>query len=360
MQNKIKLYVCFLMIGVLLLAGCSKSGKDGAADGNTPEAAAGNDAAGESGAYGETFGQLPEDTAGTKTKDTVIAVSMPAASSGWNMQVAQAAEDALKAQVSDTVGYELLTSTDAAGQAAQLDALFSEGVDAVVIYPMDSAAIAESAVNLQNSGTPVILFNGTIDGLLPAATVMMDQELLGAKAAQKVKSKGSGMESILVFSNESSTTAYLRFQSFVAGLGSSISLVSGGNTAGDVQTAQDLMTNWLLDKKPGDLEKIGGIFAPDENSLLGIMNSLVEYEKKKGTAFENLKIIAGCGGSDELFSLIKENTKYPVNVFYYPPGAVDTAISLAFDIAAGKSYEDSVSVEAVEVDSKNAAEYMEK
>ena len=354
MRKKMKLCVCFIMICVLLLAGCSKSGADGESGMKNTDVPVQNEAS------GETFGQSPEDTAGTKTKDTVIAVSLPAASAGWDMQVAQAAEIALKTLVSDTLGYELLTSTDAAGQAAQLDVLSREGADAVVIYPMDSAAIAESAVKLQNSGTPVVLFNGSIDGLLPAATVTMDQELLGAKAAQKVKSKGSSVESILVFSNESSTAAYLRFQSFVAGLGNSISLVSGGNTAGDVQTAKDLMANWLSDKKAEDLEKISGIFAPDENSLLGILNSLAEYEKKHGTAFDNLKIIVGCGGSDELFALIKEHTQYPVNVFYYPPKSVDTAISLASDIAAGKGYEDLVSVEAVEVDSKNAAEYMEK
>lgn len=356
MHGIIRKCLCLILAGIMVLSGCGK--KDGSAGGSGQGAAGGKESASVAADItGETFGESTRSSQNTKSQ--VIAVSLPASGSGWNMQMAQAAEEYLKSLVSDTFGYELLTSTDAAGQAAQLDALAAEGVSAVVICPIDGSVIAESAMKLQNSGVPVVVFSGSIEGLLPSATVTLIEDFLGARAASKVKTKGSTMESMLTFTNDSSYIAAVRTQSFESGLSSGISVVNGGNTSGDMQTAQDLMTNWLSDKKDEDLKKIGGIFAPDENSLLGIMNGLAAYEKKNGTAFPNLKIVAGCGGSDELFSFMKEHAEYPMVAFYYPPHAVTTAISLAKDIADGKSYEDSVSVEAVEVNSDNAADYMD-
>lgn len=357
MRGIMRKCLCLILAGIMVLSGCSK--KDGGAAESGNGAAGGGDGAPVAAdVTGETFGETTESAQNTKSQ--VIAVSLPASESGWNMQMAQAAEEYLKALVSDTFGYELLTSTDAAGQAAQLDALAAEGVSAVVICPIDGSAIAESALKLQNSGVPVVLFNGSIEGLLPAATVTLTEDFLGAKAAAKVKTKGNAVESILMFTNDSSYIASVRTQSFESGLSSGIALVNGGNTSGDMQTAQDLMANWLSDKKDEELKKIGGIYAPDENSLLGIMNGLAAYEKKNGTAFPNLKIVAGCGGSNDLFAFMKEHTEYPMVVFYYPPYAVTTAISLAKDIADGKSYEDAVSVEAVEVNSDNAVDYMDE
>ena len=181
MHGIIRKCLCLILAGIMVLSGCSK--KDGGAgESGGGAAGSGESSAVAAGVTGETFGEAPESPQSTKSQ--VIAVSLPSAEAGWNMQMAQAAEEYLKALVSDTFGYELQTSTDAAGQAAQLDALAAEGVSAVVIFPIDGSVIAESALKLQNSGVPVVLFNGSIEGLLPAATVTLTEDFHCGKAAK--------------------------------------------------------------------------------------------------------------------------------------------------------------------------------
>ena len=79
--------------------------------------------------------------------------------------------------------------------------------------------------------------------------------------------------------------------------------------------------------------------------MLGILEGLSSYESAYGTVFPNLKIIAGCGSSEELQSLISENTEIPATIWYYSPQAINTAIDLAVDMIGGQTVEDRVSVD---------------
>lgn len=304
-----------------------------------------------------TAGNMGNDVQ-TVAKDTVIAVSMPAAAEGWDYDAARSAGDYLASISSDTLGYVLLTASTAEEQSSQLDSLVGENIHAAVVYPVDESQPLQGAANLKNSGVPVVEFNGELSGITADASVTMDEGILGRNAARSVEDAGcSGMD-VLVFTNESDVREAERLERFERSLPSGISTVLAGTACDTSNDARQALTDWLGRQDAESLADAGAVFASGEDELLGVLEGLASYEATYGTAFPNLKIIVGCGSSNELLTWLKDNDAYSAQTWFYPSEAINTAIDLAWDITSGSVSEDTIAVEAVSADHDSAGSYM--
>lgn len=291
-------------------------------------------------------------------KDTVIAVSMPAAAKGWDYETYRCAGEYLS-QLSDSqTGYILLTASSGDEQSGQLGELVGQNVHSAVIYPFDDDSAALGAANLKASGIPVVVFNGTLDSIVADAAVTMDESVLGANGALAAKEAGCEDKEILVFTDENRTAALERLQGFENNLPDSISIIFGGSSSGTTASARQVLLDWIEHEDTGKLANISGIFAADEDTLLGVLEGLKSYDNTYGTVFSGLKLIAGCGSSEELLKWISENENYPVQTWFYPPEAINTAIDLAVDVAKGNALSKEVAIQPQKVDYDNAKNYI--
>lgn len=303
----------------------------------------------ESKAKAEKNGEPGQNT----VKDTVIAVSMPAAAEGWDYEAYRCAGEYLS-QLSDSqTGYILLTASSGEEQAGQLSELVGQNVHSAVIYPADDDSAALGAASLKASGIPVVVFNGTLDSVTADVKVTMDESALGEEGALAAKEAGCEGKEILVFTDESRPETLERLQGFEDNLPDNISIIFGGSSSGTTASARQALLDWIEHENASNWANISGIFATDEDTLLGVLEGLKSYESTYGTVFSGLKLIAGCGSSEELLSWISENENYPVQTWFYPPEAINTAIDLAVDAAKGNALSKEAAIQPQRADYDN-------
>ena len=131
-----------------------------------------------------------------------------------------------------------------------------------------------------------------------------------------------------------------------------------GDTGSDFETAKNMMLDWLKNQDSKSLKSVNAIFAPDEVSLRGIMEGLLEYEELPLTTFPNLTVITGCGMDQELLDLIAEHTAYPIHLFAYEASEINTAIDGALQVAAGKETSEVAEAIVCEITKDTVNKYM--
>ncbi len=329
------------------IAGCSKENKDDESSESESIVAV---------EVGSQGGASQNGNGDVKTWDTRIAVCLPETSEGWSHDVEDEAESKLGALNAGT-DYILYTTTGALDQAQQIRGLLNEDVDAVVLYPLDAYSSGEALAQLKSAGTSIVLFNGSVGGITPTVQMVLNSETLGEMAAGCVLSSETA-PNVLAFTNESSADGTIAYRAFENNLSEDISIIQGGNTGGDAEMAKSLMIQWLGSQDSKTLKSVSAIFAPDEVSLRGIMEGLLEYEELPMTTFPNLTVIVGCGMDQEVCKMIQEHSSYPIRVFGYSADSIEQAIDSALGLALGDDVAEVINVSVEEITKDNVNKYI--
>ena len=395
-SRKKRLFLCLtagVCISSLVLVGCGEetqngetsllTGNDGTEDETSVEDEEADESTDESG-VAET--DILDWTGDYAEKETLIAVSVPFSEDTWDYELSQSALSALTEISTDQVGYVLYTASSAEEQADQLTELLDENVDAVVIDPIDSQELYLAAANLEAAGVPIVYFNGSIDGVEASSTVTIDTSALAVQAAASVlESVQDGME-VLVFANDSDSDSLEIVNDFESALSSAVSSTRISVNSDDSSEVSEAFTEWM-DSNADEMSSVGAIFAPDADMLLAVLEELStfeetdeddeeeedptedegintaemteETEETQEDTFSNLKLITGCGSSSELLTWVESNEDYPVSVYFYPSDSIHTAIDLAVELSEGGTVQKTVSVDYVEADASNAADYIQ-
>lgn len=179
-------------------------------------------------------------------------------------QIEEKAEEAgAKIIVSDA-------QNDSARQSNSMDDLIQQGVDAIIVNPVDSAAIAPAVEAANDANIPVVTVDRSSDGGEVLSLIVSDNVKGGEMAAQYlIDTLGEGAKVAMIEGIPGASATNDRGEGFKKGAEGKLEIVASQN--GDFDRAKSLIvTENILQAHP----EIKGIFAQNDEEALGALEAI--------------------------------------------------------------------------------------
>lgn len=159
---------------------------------------------------------------------------------------------------------------DAATQANNVDDFIQQGVDAIIINPVDSAAITTSVEAANEAGIPVVAVDRSSDGGEVLSVIVSDNVLGGQMAAEYlIEELGEGAKIGVVEGVPGASATRDRGQGFNEGAEGKLEIVASQTANFDRAEALTVTENMLLANP-----EIQGIFAQNDEEALGALEAV--------------------------------------------------------------------------------------
>ncbi len=234
---------------------------------------------------------------------------------------------------------------DASQQANQLQNFTSEGVDSIVVNPVDSDAAGPSVRAANKAGIPVVGVDRGVNKADTAALVASDNVEGGALGAKALAEKLGGRGTIVILQGQAGTSASReRGAGFAEGLKAypGIKVVAKQPADFDRTKGLDVMTN-LLQAHPD----IDGVFAENDEMALGAIKALGDRAGK------DVQVV-GFDGTPDGLKAVEAGTLY-ASVAQQPKQLGKIAVDNAVRAAEGKKVAETVKVPVKVVTKENVA-----
>ena len=211
-------------------------------------------------------------------------------------------------------------------QVTMMDDFINQGYNAIILQPIDAAALTASVKKAESKGIPVITLN--TDTKLPhAAVVTMDDEGAGYMVGEQIGKALGGKGNVAIIQSPPGAQAGVErekgFRAAMAKLFPEIKIVGAQNAAWNKDKAIEVMNSFLQVNK-----QLDAVFAVNDNMAEGAMIAA------EAAGRLNQVKIWGFNGQKSTLALIEQGkitgTAY-TNA--YDQGA--TAAKLALDLLAG-------------------------
>ena len=298
---------------VLLIVGCTQPTDD---DGN--ETAVTNDDSG--------YEEANDDNSGGADIGEIVVVT-PAAEHGWLAGVIYFAEEAGR-----ELGFSdlrILTSSNVAEQAAQLDDLISQGVGAIVLQP-HTYELALAAERVVDAGIPLVIFNRQVGDVDYDAYVAGSNFQMGAESARMIGEGLNGEGTVITVANPSAgSTSAVRNEGFASVMGEEFPDIVRIEMTVENFTQEAALSSMadVLVANP----QIDAIFSIDDESSLGILQAIREAGRT------DIQFMSGGGGAQTYFREIYEEEGMTLFSATYSPRMMGDAIHVAYRILSGAS-----------------------
>ncbi|MDD7464226.1 MAG: D-ribose ABC transporter substrate-binding protein [Anaerococcus sp.] len=288
--------ISLLALSLLVLAGCSIEGEDKKAD------------------TSEEANVSSEETTSAETKDFTVGVSISTLNNPFFISLkegveSKAEEEGLKVVISDA-------QNDSSTQSNQIEDLITQGVDLIIINPVDSTAVSPSVIAANDADIPVICVDrGSDEG--EVLSFISSDNIEGGKMAgeyilENIK-EGDKVAQLEGIPGASSTRE--RGQGFEEATKDKIDLVASQTANFDRAEGLTVMEN-MIQANPD----IKAVFCQNDEMALGAAEALSGKDDI---------IIVGFDGNEDAISAVKEG-KLSATVAQKPDEmgkiAVDTAI----------------------------------
>ena len=294
------------------------------------------------GCSGSSTGENSDDT-------LTIGISLPSATHGWMGALIDSAENQAKAlKESDGIEYVMTNATDPNKQANDVDDLIAQGVDVIVMLPIESAALSPVGQKVKDAGIPLVIVDRELEN--DAATVVLkgDNEGIGVNAGKYFIEQLNGKGKVVEITGPPSSVTEQRGAGFKEAMDSEKGIEIVASQSGDFSTEKSLevMQN-ILQAHP----QIDAVFTQDDGMALGVLQAIKEAGRT------DIKFITGAGGAKGVFENMKEDGLIKAT-FLYTPTMVEEAVKIAADLAQGKEPEEAMVVqEATQVTKENVDEH---
>jgi len=263
-------------------------------------------------------------TPATPARSNEIVVVNPAAQHGWMAGVLYFAEEAGR----DVDNFRILTSTDIAGQAAQLDELIAQNVGAIVLQP-HTYEIALAAERVIDAGIPLILFNRYAE-VDYTAYVAGSNFQMGAESARKIGQGLGGQGTVITVANPSAgSTSAVRNEGFASVMDAEFPNITRVEMTVANFTQEAALSSMadVLVANP----HIDAIFSIDDETSLGVLQAVREAGRTE------IQFISGGGGAQTYFNEIYTETGITLFSATYSPRMMGDAIRVAQRIVNGET-----------------------
>ena len=293
----------------------------------------------------------------------VIAVSVIGETHKWSVGVRVYAEEEVK-KVAEENGwdYEFVVGDTANEQSDQIIQLVEEGVDCIVMLPMDGASLKTAAMRVQEAGIPLVIFDREIPDFAPTATVKGDNSGIGKMTADIFNGMFPDGTTVLEIMGDTSTVPQQRTDGFKEVLHSNFTIEQVGFTGWQREDTKRIFKEWISEHSVEEIREVEAIFTHADEIALGVLDVLDEYEEAgddKGV-FDNLKVIAGSAGAKEMYERIMTEDRYELFSLTYSATMIKKAIRIGEKIIKGEDYEAMTIIETVEVNKTNVEKYYDK
>ncbi|MGW7269959.1 ABC transporter permease/substrate-binding protein [Streptomyces sp. NPDC054864] len=281
-------------------------------------------------------------SSGTTTK---IGMSLSTLNNPFFVQMKEGAQaEAKKAGVDLTVTD---AQNDASQQTNQLQNFTGEGMESIIVNPVDSDAVGPAVRGANKSDIPVIAADRGVNKAKAATLVASDNVAGGKLAAKTLAEKLGGKGKIVTLQGVAGTSASReRGKGFAEGIKEypGIKVVASQPADFDRTKGLDVMTN-LMQSNPG----INGVFAENDEMALGAAKAL---GNKAGKSVS----VVGFDGTPDGLKAVEAGTLY-ASVAQQPKELGRIAVQNAVKAMRGKKVEETVKVPVKVVTKKNAADF---
>jgi ribose transport system substrate-binding protein len=173
-----------------------------------------------------------------------------------------------------------LREDDREQQIQVVEGFLSQGIDGIVLAPLDDRALVRPVEEAQRAGVPTVIIDSGLESDSIVSFVATDNRAGGRIAAQRLGELLGGKGKVLMLRYaEGSASTTEREGGFVEQLRSAyagIRIVSGDQYAGPTRETAKRAAENLLNRYGDDLQ---GIFTPNESSTIGMLLALQDIGK---------------------------------------------------------------------------------
>lgn len=274
-----------------------------------------------SGTTGSTSTTSGTETKGGDAKKYRIAVIPKGSTHEFWKSVHAGAEEAGKEFGVEVIWKGPMKEDDRESQIKVVEDFVTNGVDAIVLAPLDAVALRGPVQQAQRSDIPVLIIDSGLDEVETVSFVATDNKKGGEMAGDELaKLLGGKGKVIMLRYQEGSASTMQREEGFMEAMKKNpgITILSENQHAGaTVESAQSASENLLARfKNPDGTLGVDGIFCPNESSTFGMLRVLQDNAwagKLKFVGFDaSSKLIDGLKAG-EINGLVVQN---PFNMGY--------------------------------------------
>lgn len=282
---------------------------------------------------------------GGEAKLTMAVIPKGTAHPYWKSVHAGAAKAADELDVEIIwVGAE--NENDREGQIQIVQNFISRQVDAIVLAPLDSVALARPVEAAVAQGIPVVIIDSGLDSEAQSSFVATDNKMGGRMGAKRLGEimGGKGKAMMMRYMSGSASTAN-REEGFLAEMKENypdIELISIDQYAGATKESAFKTAQNLLNKYP----QVEGIFCPNESSAFGMLRALETKSmggKVKYVGFDASKALVQGLKDGAIQGLVAQD---PFTMGYQ-------GVATAMDVVQGKEVEERIRTRTVVVTPEN-------
>lgn len=260
-----------------------------------------------------------------------IGISLPSADHGWmGALISNAKAEAEKHSNIKSIVY---TAKDPAKQTSDIEDLITKKVDAIVMLPIESAAMTPAADKIAKAGIPLIVIDRAVNSENYRTYIGGDNYGIGYGDAKYlvedlIQRKGKAEGKVVEISGVPSSVTDLRSQGFRDYIKDYPGVQIVASQPGDFtrEKALKAMENILQANK-----EIDAVYSQDDDMTVGIVQAIKDAKR------QDEMFIVSSGGMQEIYKMMKEKAKPEVIVsLTYSPTMGGSAVSLATLILEGK------------------------
>ncbi|SEQ93917.1 substrate-binding domain-containing protein [Piscibacillus halophilus] len=289
------------------------------------------------------------DESGGDDDTLTIGISLPSATHGWMGALIDSAENKAKEiEENEGIEYVMTNAADPNQQANDVEDLITQGVDVIVMLPIESAALSPVGQKVKDEGIPLVIVDRELENDAATVVVKGDNEGIGVNAGKYFIDKLNGEGKVVEITGPPSSVTEQRGAGFEEAMENEEGIEVIASQSGDfsTETSLQVMQNILQAH-----EQIDAVFTQDDGMALGVVQAIKEAER------DDIQFVTGAGGAKEVFESIRDGGLISAT-FLYSPTMVENGVEIAAELAKGEEPEETeVILDATEITDGNVEEF---